>query len=112
MKKKLLIVALIVLIIGVVVGRFGIDINKSYVKVPIIRSEPQTLPYIENDVLYTEKRILPLAYITHIMRDNRTVNYMIIEWSDGNHSGGIFSMSMVDFEKISPELERYYAKKR
>ena len=106
--KKPLIFILILAILFCVAYYVGRTPNIIKPPVPVVE-EVKTFPYIENDILYTEKRELPLAYITEVLIYDVTIRYVAICWRNGRYSGGIFTMQMWEYMKIRPELERYYA---
>jgi hypothetical protein len=88
------------------------EVNKPFI-VPVDPPKvQQTYPYIENDILYTEKRQIPLAWVTDVLIYNTTVRYAAICWSNGKDKGGIFTLQMWELEKIRPQWEQYNAKKK
>ena len=102
MKKIILILIGIGMLLAILIGTVNIPVTN-----PIIK----TYPYIRNNILYRENTTLPLSYITGIQMDSRSVNYMVFTWQEGKYKGGIFSLTLVEFEKIRPQIERYYAQK-
>lgn len=80
-------------------------ILKGCINIPIESKEKRTdYPYIENGILYTQTRTVPIRFITNVELVNDNIRYIIITFKYDKYNGGMTTMNYYDFKKIEIEL--------
>jgi hypothetical protein len=64
----------------------------------------QEYPYIQNGVLYTETKTIPVRFITHVDKIDYSLDWYMIQYDYNKYNGGIITMSSIDFKKIEIQL--------
>jgi len=61
-------------------------------------------PYIENNVLYTETKSIPIKFIKRVDLIEESVRFFIVTYEYDKYNGGMITMSYRDFKKIEIQL--------